>query len=257
MSEETPDENSDDGDTRKLRGTSSRTSPFSGESAPEEPEEEARITICAPDGSARTYKLTESVKQGYEEMVEDKISSACEWYEMWWQGTKLIIEYEGFIRDNDLRPEHEDLSREQIQQMLMKGDDPTTDGVPKRPNPGLQAGNASPRGMMDGNMPEPSVTLDLNEYVGGESETQKLDEGVIPVSNTTSIDIQKRADERPLEVEDEFLQPWNNEEPPEPVNSEHTDGEVDSETYEVDFRNMTDSKDKTVNQGARGNRWTL
>lgn len=258
MSEETPEEQSDENTPQKpLRGTASQPNPFKGESAPEGPTEDATVTIRAPDGSVREYRLTEDVKEGYEDFAEAKLEDACEWYDMWWEGTKLVIEYKGFIRDNDLRPDHENMTAEQIQQMLMSGQQPTMDGIPKKPNAGEQGQQPNPMSMMQGNMPSPNITIDLNERPGDDDDVNKLDEGVIPIWNKTIIDVQERADARPLQVEDLFIKPWSDEEGQMPLNSEHEDGEMDEEMFEVDFRDHTDDKDETVAENGRGDRWYL
>lgn len=252
MSEETSDEQSDDSVPQKpVRGTASRPSPFAGESAPPQPDEDATVTITAPDGSVREYRLTDGVKAGYEEMVQSQIDNACHWYEMWWDGTSLVIEYEGFIRDEAVRPEVEELSQGEIQQMMRNGQQPKMDGIPKRHNPGQSSPQPHPAQM--GGMAEPSIAIDASQE---DREAEHFDEGVVPVWNKTAIDVQRRANDNPLQVEDLFIRPWDDEAGQEPVNSEHEDGEVDEEMFELDFREHTDGE-QTVREGARGDRWDM
>lgn len=236
---------------KPLRGTASRPNPFAGESPPDGPDTEATVTIRDNDGSVREYELTDEVKRGYEKFVSAKFDKAeVGWYELWWDGTELFIEYEGNIRDTQLRPDHEELSREELMQMLHQGQSPKINGIPKKMD--MDAA-PSPQDMMQGHMPQPQVEIDLTEQI--DNDLEYFDEGVIPVYNTTSIDVQKRANERPMLVEDMFIRPWESGNADDPINTEHADGEVE---YEIsDFRDFTDEKESTVSQGARGNRWNL
>jgi len=255
MTEDTSDETDS---TKKLRGTASLPNPISGEEPPEGPSESIpTVTIHAPDGSLRTYKLTDDVKEGYESMIEEKFDSMeVFWYEMWWVGSELVIEYEGCVRDDELRPEVEDMDPEKIQMMMMQGQRPKMNGVPKRQNPAEQGDGMNPKKMMNGDTPEPSVTIDLNDS-SDDTDVNVLDEGVLPVWGTTRIDVQNRANENPLQVEDLFIKPWSDEDGQMPLNSENKDGEVDDDVFEVDFRDHTDDKNETVRDGARGDRWNL
>lgn len=249
------EENDDSDPTMQLRGTASRSNPFAGESAPDEPESDATITIHAPDGSLRKYELTDDVKNQYESMFKEKMESAkVNWYEMWWDRTSLIIQYEGCIRDKSLRPDTEGMSPQKLLQMAQRGQQPKMDGIPKRQNSNENSG-ISMRDLMQGGMPDPSVNMDISEYDDGNLE--KLDEGIIPVTNRVEIDIQARAHENPLMVEDLFVKPWDSEAGAMPINTDHEGGEVDDEMFEVDFRDHTDDENTTVRSGARGDRWNI
>lgn len=257
MSEDAPDE--DEADTvpeQPLRGTASRPNPFAGEDAPETPDDDATVTINAPDGSVREYELTENVKSHYERRFEGPLDRECEWYEMWWDGTKLVIQYVGTLRDDTLRPNHEELTQQEIQQMLMRGQSPSVDGIPKKRNPGKSGQPQRPRHPMGGGRPQMNLSVDVSQALE-DTDMTHLDEGLMPVINRTTIDIQKRADELPLQVEDMFIQPWDSDAGQEPINSEHADGEVSEEMFEVDFRNVTDDPETTVPDGARGDRWDM
>lgn len=256
MSEDTSEQS--DEPRRPLRGTASQPNPFSDESPPEhEGEEDVTITINAPDGSVREYKLTERVKGYYEDAIEESFESKdVEWYEMWWEGPELVIEYEGKVRDMDMRPGGNDQQQQnQGQAVVHQNQDGTTSfafggGQQQQQDPHL------PRDMRPPFAPRrgvPQIFLPIPDQSDG---TNRFDESMVPVWNKTSVNVQRRANKNPLMVEDLFIEAWDpDSEGQDPINSEHADGEVD---YEItDFRDETDDREETVRKGARGNRWNI
>lgn len=220
---------------RPLRGTASRANPLKGGSAPPE-RNDATVTINAPDGSVREYELTDTVKGFYETMVEQKFHNLdADWFDYWWNGTELIIEYQGKVRDADLR----DMGDEDDEDEDEPSPFSQPSGMPRQPHPAW-FGRMGVRSV--GIFPDSDN--DDEEY---------LDAGMAPVCNRTTIDIQDRADQRPLSVEDLFIRPWEDGEGQMPVNTDHADGEVQHEIQ--DFRDT--SEDETLAKGERGNRYHL
>jgi hypothetical protein len=211
------------------RGTASRGIPFLG-SAPAD-EQNDKIIIRDPEGPVRGYKLTESVKDELEAPFRKPLEDHADWYEMWWEGTELCIEYEGPVREPESR-----------------GFQPQED----------DDGNALPRYPEVPWMPReqtPQATLDMHEIMSDTPPDQRpqprsFDKSLIPVQNITRIDMQERADKNPLQFEDLFV-----------VLDEEPIGDIDDTVRRQepdidDVREMTDGKD-TVREGARGNRYNL
>jgi hypothetical protein len=86
-----------------------------------------------------------------------------------------------------------------------------------------------------------------------------FDEGLLPVSGFTEFDIQERAKRAPLAVEDVFVEPWADDYPVQmPMSYEESDDAAEQEMFEVeDFRDKTDTKGETLQEGQRGNRYHL
>lgn len=258
MSEDKIEDPTDEDESKPSRGTASRPSPFSGVSPEQDtdPEEEPIITIISPDGFARKYLLTDDVKQRFENKYTAKFESGkCEWHDMWWSGTKLVIEYYGHFRSREYRPDVESMSQSQMASMFRRGHQMKTDGIPRAQHPALDGKRMTMQDMMQGNIPQgANITVDMTEE---EPTYEYLDEGVVPIHNIVEIDLQDRADAHPLSFEDLFTKPWASNEGDTPINSEDVDGELSDDLFEVDdFRDFTDGKE-TVAEGARGDRFNL
>lgn len=239
--DDVPEDAHVDGDvSRPQRGTASRANPLTGERPPGTADTPT-IRIKAPDNSVREYELTDRVKERYETMVDQKFESLdVDWYDYWWQGTKLVVEYQGKVRDSALRDMEPERDPGQGQPEDM-GPPQQPSGMPRSPHP-VWFGR---RGVHQLGMSPGDSDNDDEEYFDG---------CLAPVCNRTTIDIQERADRRPLVVEDLFVRPWDDDSDT-PINTEEgkEDGEVEFEIE--DFRDVSD--DETLAEGERGNRFYL
>lgn len=228
-------ETADEADTprRSPRGSATRRNPFADSSPPEQAtDDEPTVVIMDPDSeSVREYELTETVKRSYERMFESKFEHGnCEWYDFWWDGTELVIEYSGYFRDDSLRPDYEDKSSDDIMEMMFsRASNREMDGIPRARHP-VQDGHrgARRRGR--------SMQVDLS---GEGPPHDYLDEGVLPVHNVFRFDVQDRADANPLATEDLFIRPWSDD-GQEPVRThEPTYSAEDREPIRFrDYRNL-------------------
>lgn len=216
------------------RGTASRLGLDAG--VPEnEDVDSVTITIEDADGSLREYELTDMVKGHYEDYIDSSMENMeVNWYEYWWEGQELVVEYEGKVRDKELR---------------IGGDS----GRGRRANSSEQIPR-DPRPPWSPRQQTRQIFLDVEDG-DDEEKVERFDEAMVPIHNVTRFDIQERANKRPMAVEDLFIQPWNSEEGQMPVNSDHKDGEMNFEVE--DFREEMGSKDKTATGNQRGRRWNL
>lgn len=211
------------------RGTASRGIPFVG-SAPEQPDEE-RIVIRDPNGPVRVYDLNENVKEALEAPIRSSLEELAEWFEIWWEGTEMVVEYEGHVRQPEARQTGGNPQQGQHQ------------GLPRYPEPPW-----TPRQGV------PQAAIDLNQlYENSNKEfpdAQGFDKGLLHVHDFARIDVQDRANDAPLEFEDTLI--LIDEEPIDEAATDTQDVEIDMD----DVRDMTDGKE-TLKEGARGNRYNL
>lgn len=257
-------------DGTPLFGSASRGNPITDDAAYPEAAGEPRITINPENQPERTYKLTERVKEDYENAVENSLERLdTTYYDMWWQGTTLHVEYEGKVRAPEGRPgpdqsasskqqqqaqqqqqkNHQQMnSLQQMMQHQQQGGPRSQDDVvlPREPRPPFS-----------GRRGEPQVQMPVPEDAA--PDLKFFDEGLLPTSGFTEFDIQVRANRAPLTVEDMFVEPWSDDYPVQtPIEYEQSDDTVNEEMYEVeDFRDQTDDKDEKLNKGQRGNRYHL
>lgn len=253
------------------RGTGSAGNPVLGGETTNH-EDEPTITINDPNtGAVRVYRLTERVKSRYEGMVDQIMQGRdVDWYEHWWEGTELVVEWKGRLRGEKHRPEMtqqemmeelQDMPEEQQADAMEEMQDKTK-GIPAEPRPPfmpregvLQVGVQTDGQEQDpfGEFGEGGPDYDDEEY---------LDDGVLPMHDFTRFDIQERADRRPLQVEDVIIEPWKDwgeDEPPEPVSVELPDGvdQTDSgDVYTIPEEDLREGTD-TVKEGGRGDRYHL
>jgi hypothetical protein len=249
-------------------GNASEGNPITDSAAYPEPSGEPTVTINPQNQSQRTYKLTERVKQRYENAVTESLESLeTDYYDMWWQGTTLHVEYQGKVRSPEIRPGENQskkstnqqssagqkvaqgkgssvvaIRQQAIQNKKQKGNTNSKDSkLPREPRPPF-----APR------KGEPQVKMPIDDNI---QDRKFFDEGLVPTSGFTEFDIQERANRAPLSVEDVFVEPWSEDYPKQTPISD--DSEAD-EMYEVeDFRDSTDSQDETLQKGERGNRYHL
>lgn len=196
-------------DPTQDRGTASRGNPLI-ETAGDEDYDEPYIRIEDPNtGDTRVYKLNESVKENFESLYEHQLETLnAEWYETWWEGTKLVVEYEGPARTPEMRENEE---------------------MPPGQRPRKRSGSAAGMGgmfmMVFGGGPR--IQVDVDEYYDGEDFG--FDRGLFSVHRIARFDLQERADARPLRVEDLFIEPWNDDDAQEPVKNIEGDGSTEAE----------------------------
>lgn len=211
------------------RGTASRGSPIVG-SAPDDPDEN-RIIIRDPSGPVRVYELNENVKEAMEGPVRASLDDLADWYEIWWEGTTMVIEYEGNVRKPEARKTGGNPQHGQHQGL------PRYPELPWMPRQGV-----------------PQAIIDINQLFQQQNqeppEAKGFDKGLLPVHDFARIDIQERADDNPLEFEDILIH--INEEPLDEANGQPQDVELDMD----DVRDMTDGKE-TLKDGKRGTRYNL
>jgi hypothetical protein len=210
------------------RGTASRGSPIIG-SAPVD-EDEQTITIKDPDGGIRTYDLNENVKEAMQGPIESCLDRIADWYEIWWEGTEMVIEFQGKVRKPSAQ------STGTAQQRDKQDELPRHPEIPWMPREEI-----------------PQAIIDIDEMIENSdddfSDVKSFNKGLLPVHDFERIDVQNRAEKNPLEFEDVLIMIDE-----EPVESSSADEEMELDID--DIRDMTDEKD-TVRDGARGNRYNL
>lgn len=219
-------EENDEYDPTISRGTASAGNPLVG-SADTDREEEQYIKIDDPNTSeVRLYRLTNDIRKRYETMYEVQLDRiGCEWYEMWWEGRKLAIKYEGPARTPEMRHNKE------------------MPPAPPEQNVSAEGGRGIGIFVFGG----PAFTVDIDEITDNDVEEFNFDKGIHSIVNFVKFDIQRRADERPLAVEDLFIAPWDDDEKaPEPTKT-LTGGE--KQTREVEFYDER--------KPARGENWNI
>lgn len=212
------------------RGTASKGSPVAG-TVPEQNQRE-KIIIKDPRGGHRVYDLTEDVREYLESTHRTTLEAESEWYEMWWEGNELVIEYCGNVRE----PGSRNFDPEQDQHQ----------GLPRYPSVPWMPREKTPQ-----------ATIDLDELEekmqeNGQSvpDPKSFDKSLLPVHNITRVNMQDRADKNPLSFEDIFIALDE-----EPVEQE--DDDTDASAPDIDdVREMTDG-DETLQKGKRGNRYNL
>jgi len=264
-------------DGTPLFGTASKGNPITSEAAFPESNGEPIVTINPENQQARTYKLTERVKEKYEDTIANNLERLdADYYDMWWQDTTLHVEFSGCVRPPEARP-GPDQSRgstkqaqqsQQNQQQQGQGQ-PSQQQHPMKQMMKQMQQQASQSGQQDFVLPrEPRPP-----YAGRQGEVQVqlpipedaapdlafFDEGLLPVSGFTEFDIQERAKRDPLGVEDTFVEPWSDDYPVQtPIDYDESQDAADQEMFEVeDFRDRTDDKNETLNKGQRGHRYNL
>lgn len=248
-------------------GTASEGNPITDDAAYPEAAGEPRITIDPDNQPERTYKLTERVKKDYENAVENSLERLeTEYYDMWWQGTTLHVEYEGKVRAPEGRPGPDQSASSKSQKQMQDKKQQQQQMNPLQAMAQQQRGQPSqqemvlprePRPPFVGRRGEPQVQMPVPEDAA--PDLKFFDEGMLPVSGFTEFDIQIRANRAPLAVEDMFVVPWSDDYPVQtPIDYEPSDDTVEEEMYEVeDFRDKTDDKNEQLSKGKRGNRYHL
>jgi len=215
--------------TMPNRGTASRGNPIVG-SAPDDPDEQ-KIVVRDPSGPVRVYDLNENVKEAMEGPIRATLDDLADHYDVWWEGTEMVIEFMGNVRKPSARKSGGNPQQGQHE------------GLPRAPEP--------PWVPRQG-VPQVVVPIDqiLQQMNGEKPEAKGFDKGMLNVHDFARIDIQERANDNPLEFEDTLI--LIGEEPIDEAAQETQNVELDMD----DVREMTDGKD-TVKEGARGNRYNL
>lgn len=266
------------GDGTPLFGSASTGNPITDEAAYPEPNDDPVITIAPDNQPARSYKLTERVKERYENAVSTSLDRLdAEHYDMWWQDTTLHVEYYGCVRAPESRPgpDQSSGSTAQHQQQQQQNQQQGQTSQQQHPMQQLmqQMQQQSPQQQQQGQQdfvlprePRPpfsgrqgEVQVQMPVRNDDDGDLKYFDEGLLPVSGFTEFDIQERANRAPLAVEDVFVEPWSDDYPVQtPIDFDESEQPSNQEMFEVDdFRDETDSKDKTLRKGQRGNRYNL
>jgi len=276
------DESSDTGyaaDGTPLFGSASTGNPITDEAAYPESNGDPIVTINPENQPARTYKLTERVKEGYENAVATSLDRLdAEHYDMWWQDTTLHVEYHGCVRAPESRPgpdqSADSSNQKQQNQQQQQNPQQQGQGQPSQQQHPMQRmmqqmQQASQQGQQDFVLPrEPrppfsgrqgTVQVQMPVPQDETDDLKFFDEGLLPVSGFTEFDIQERAKRAPLAVEDVFVEPWSDDYPVQtPIDFDESEQPSNQEMFQVDdFRDETDSKDKKLRKGQRGNRYNL
>lgn len=248
------------GSARSARGSAADAPAFAGDPpARDDDIGAAVITIEAPDGSIREYELTDDVKARYEQYIQSSFENYdVEWYETWWEGTVLCVEYQGFVRDSEARPDDDD---DQTHQSPLAAMMSGMGGV----GFSINGGNTTHQGSVPGRRGQPwaprrrtrQARVNVDDMHSKDYGYEQFDEGLLPIWKTARLDVQERADYSPLAVEDLFVKPWDPENAHDPIAADY-DVETDDPLFDVDdYRDHTDSADKTVSRGRRGNNWNI
>lgn len=207
------------------RGTASRGNPLSG-SAPEEQSNNS-IVIRDPRGDVRVYEMNDNMRAELRKPIEASLDKYADWYETWWNGTVLMVEFEGQVRTaNKKSPPG------QNQQSM-----------PQYPQEPWVPRNRTPQAVID--------IDDLAQQSDKDYGSGSADKMMFPVYDFVELDMQDKADRNPLGFEDKLI--LIGEEPVE--NVETTDAEDTAPDID-DIREMTDGEE-TVAEGARGRRYNL
>lgn len=151
------------------RGIASEN-PLRGKHAPSHDEEDVVEIEIKHNDEIRLYELTDGVKERYEKMITRKLEKAdAEWYGFHWEGTKLCVKAVAFVSIPARKYEE------------------------WRENRGKAMSNA-------GN------NINAFDHLATQDDPN-CNITVGPVEISDHIDIQERADKRPLHVEEMFVSP--------------------------------------------------